>query len=438
MFMRDETLNTIDNLGVPETARQRVVIVGGGFAGLRLARKLSREKFQVVLLDRNNYHNFQPLLYQIAMGGLEPDSIAFPLRRWLRRKKAVFRMAKVEKILPSENRIMTDHGSISYDHLVIASGGSTNFFGNKRLEENALTLKSIPGALDIRSWIFQNLEAAVFANPKGEFLNVVIIGGGPTGVEIAGALADLRKHVLPKDFSELKFSGYHIFLVEASEKILGTMSESASVYARKALDKMGVIIKTNTRLEEYDRAEAHLSDGEVIPTEVLIWSAGVTGNPIPGLSESSLHKNQRYKVDKFNRIIGYENIYAVGDAAAVAPDFGTAHPMLAPVAIQQAANLANNLNNTTPKPWKGFHYVNKGVLATIGRNKAVADFGRLHFHGFIAWIIWVFVHLMTLVGFRNRIIVFTNWLISYITFESAIRLIVRPLKKRKMQETESE
>ena len=429
--MPAEISNSLANLGIPSTSRKRIVIVGGGFAGLKLARKLSRKKFQVVLIDKNNYHCFQPLLYQISMGGLEPDSIAFPLRKWLRKKSAYFRMTTVTKIIPAENKLLTSDGELLYDSLIIATGSKSNFFGNVGVEKNALTLKSIPGALDIRSWIFQNLEDAVFEKRTSEFLNIVVVGGGPTGVEIAGALADLKNHVLPADYAELFFSGFKIIIVESSEKILGTMSERASTYATESLKKMGVEIKTGQQLKEFDGQEAVLNTGEKIQTQILIWSAGVIGNPIPGISENSLHKNLRYKIDRFNRVLGYENIYAVGDVAAITPDLGAPHPMLAPVAIQQASNLVRNLNLSTAGSWKKFKYLNKGVLATIGRNKAVADFGPLHFTGFIAWIIWVFVHLMTLVGFRNKIIVFTNWLVSYLTFDSAIRLIVRPLKYKR-------
>jgi NADH dehydrogenase len=432
--MQAEESYSLANLGIPSTTRKRIVIVGGGFAGLKLARKLSRKKFQVVVIDKNNYHCFQPLLYQISMGGLEPDSIAFPLRKWLRKKSGYFRMTSVKKIIPAENKLMTSDGELSYDLLIIATGSKTNYFGNEGLEKNALTLKSIPGALDIRSWIFQNLEEAVIQKRKNEILNVVVVGGGPTGVEIAGALADLKNHVLPDDYSELVFSGFKIIIVEGSDKILGTMSERASSYATDALKKMGVEIKTSQQLKDYNGQEALLSTGEKIQTQILIWSAGVIGNPIEGIGENSLHKNLRYKIDLFNRVQGYENIYAVGDVAAITPEFGAPHPMLAPVAIQQANNLIRNLNNSTSTAWKKFKYLNKGVLATIGRNKAVADFGPLHFTGFIAWLIWVFVHLMTLVGFRNKIIVFINWLMNYLTFDSAIRLIVRPLKQKRKTE----
>jgi NADH dehydrogenase len=429
MFTRAEDIHPLADLGIPATTRKRAVIVGGGFAGLKLARKLSRKKYQVVMLDKNNYHCFQPLLYQIAMGGLEPDSIAFPLRKWLRKKSAFFRMTTVLEIIPEENKLKTTNGILSYDYLIIATGSQVNYFGNESIKKNALALKAIPGALDIRSWIFQNLEAAVFEKKVLDFINIVIVGGGPTGVEIAGALADLKNRMLPKDYNELFFSGFRIILVEGSHKILGTMSEKASRYAAKALGKMGVDIKTNQQLKEYDGKEALLSSGEKIQTQILIWSAGVMSNPVKGLSENSFHKNKRYKIDRFNRVFGYENIFAVGDVAELAPEHGQSSPMLAPAAIQQANNLARNLNLTTASPWKEFRYINKGVLATIGRNKAVADFGPIHFNGFIAWIIWVFVHLMTLVGFRNRILVFTNWLISYVNFDSAIRLIVRPVKK---------
>lgn len=423
----------MDDLGIRHSSKQRIAIIGGGFAGLRLAKKLSKKKFQVVLLDRNNYHTFQPLLYQVALGELEPDSIAHPFRKSIRGASLFFRMADVLKINPEEKSLNTSEGKLKYDQLIIASGSKSNFFGNGNIEKNAFALKSIPGALDIRSWIFQNLEAAVLEKNAEAMINIVIVGGGPTGVEIAGALSDLKNHVLPKDYPELSFSRLRIYIVEGSKRVLSAMSDDASIYARKYLEKMGVEIKTGQLVKDFDGSQVILSTGEIIKSNVLIWSAGVTGNIVEGISENSVYQNFRYKVDSYNRVLGYENIYAVGDVASMEDTAGKGHPMLAPVAIQQATNLARNLNITNAKPWKKFSYLNKGVLATIGRNKALADFGSLHLHGFFAWIIWVFVHLMTLVGFRNRLIVFINWLISYISFESAIRLIIRPLKMKPIE-----
>ncbi|MEO8086029.1 MAG: NAD(P)/FAD-dependent oxidoreductase [Bacteroidota bacterium] len=417
-----------DDLGIRKSSKQRIVIVGGGFAGLKLAKKLSKKKYQVVLLDRNNYHTFQPLLYQVAMGELEPDSIAYPLRKSIHGSSLVFRMADVLRINPEDQTLNTSQGKLKFDQLIIASGSKANYFGNDNIAKYAFSLKSIPGALDIRSWIFQSLESAVLENKAEASINIVIVGGGPTGVEIAGALSDLKNHVLPKDYQELSFSRFKIYIIEGSKKILNAMSNEASVHSRRYLEKMGVEIKTGHLVKDFDGARVLLSTGEMIPTNILIWSAGVTGNPVEGIAESSVHRNMRYKVDRYNRILGYENIYAVGDVASMEDPFEKNHPMLAPVAIQQATNLARNLNIRSAKPWKKFRYSNKGVLATVGRNKALADFGALHLRGFFAWLIWVFVHLMTLVGFRNRLIVFINWLISYISFDSAIHLIIRPLK----------
>jgi NADH:ubiquinone reductase (H+-translocating) len=423
------TENEVPDLGIPKSSLKRVVIIGGGFAGIKLTRKLSTQKFQVVLLDKNNYHLFQPLLYQVAMGGLEPSSIAYPLRRIPRNKLIHFRMAEVVNIHPEENYIETNIGKLTYDYLVIASGSKSNFYGNENIQKNALTLKSIPGSLDIRSWLFQNFEDAVLTHNMDKS-TIVIVGGGPTGVEVAGALADIKNHVLPNDYPELQFHRAKIYLVESGDKLLGAMSKTASKYSQKYLDDMDVEIIFNRQVKNYDGHSVLLSDGETIDTNIMIWTAGVLGNGIPGLSSDSILRNQRYRVDSYNRIYHYENIFALGDVAAMQNEKEEAHPMLAPVAIQQAKNLAANLNKDNPEDWKPFHYFDKGVLATVGRNKALADFGSLNLYGFFAWLIWVFVHLMSLVGFRNRVVVFTNWVLSYFSFGSAIRLIIRPVNKK--------
>jgi NADH dehydrogenase len=419
----------IIDLGIPATAKQRIVIIGGGFGGLTLTQKLSSEKFQTVLLDEHNYHSFLPLLYQVSIGGLEPDSIAYPLRKSLRRKDTFFRMERISRICPDENLVETLSGDLKYDYLIVATGSKPNFYGNESIAKNSLTLKSIPEALNLRSWLFQNLEHASLENDLHRF-SVVIVGGGPTGVEIAGAIADIRNHALPKDYPELKFQDSKIYLIESSGKLLGMMSKTASEYSEKYLRQMKVEVMMNQSVKDFSGTTVSLSTGQLIETNILIWTAGVLGNPVDGLDPKTLLKNLRYRVDNYNRISGHENIFAIGDVAAMASENEKGHPMLAPVAIQQAKNLADNLNRNTGH-WNKFHYLNKGVLATVGRNKALADIGSFHLHGFFAWLIWVFVHLMTLVGFRNRIIVFMNWLFNYFSFGSTIRLIIRPFRKEK-------
>jgi NADH dehydrogenase len=414
----------MNDLGIPKTNQKRIVIIGGGFGGLKLARTLSNKKFQIVLLDKNNYHTFQPLLYQVATGGLEADSIAYPLRKILN-GKIIFRMLQVKSISPEENLLQTSNGNISYDYLVIATGGTSNFYGIESVEKNSFSLKSVTDALDIRSWLFQNLENQVLEKNNPAF-TIAIVGGGPTGVEVAGALADLKNHVLQKDYKELNFNLAKIYLIEAADKLLGAMSQKASDHAYNYLQKMGVEIILKQSVKKIDGEELLLSNGRIIKTNIFLWTAGIMGNPIPGLKQTSILKNKRIAVDEFNRVIGYENILAIGDVASAEKP----HPMLAPVAIQQGENLAHNLNKENSSEWKKFVYKDKGVLATVGRNKAIAEIGKIKLYGFIAWIVWIFVHLMALVGFRNRVVVFTNWVINYFTFDSAIRLIIRPVKKK--------
>jgi NADH dehydrogenase len=422
----------MEDLGIQKTSLKRVVVVGGGFGGLKLAQKLSPSKFQVVLLDKNNYHNFQPLLYQVATGGLEADSIAYPLRKTLG-KNVFFRMLNVENINPEKNILTTSEGDLQYDILVIATGSKPNFYGIESIEKNSFPLKAVTDALNIRSWLFQSLESAVLEK-NNEPLSVAVVGGGPTGVEVAGALADLKDHVLPHDYRELNFRLAKIYLIEASGKLLGAMSPQASAHAQDYLKKMNVEIILNLSVKNYDGNELLLSDGRIIKTKILIWSAGVMGNPIPGLKEDCILKNKRIAVDAYNKVIGYENIFAIGDIASAEPP----HPMLAPAAIQQAQNLARNLNTIRENStgWTKFVYKDKGVLATVGRNKAITEIGKVKMYGFIAWVIWIFVHLMTLVGFRNRVIVFTNWVINYFKYDSAIRLIIRPVNKKSVGKEE--
>lgn len=412
-----------------------VVIIGGGFAGLNLAKKLAYKRFRVYVLDRNNYHTFQPLLYQVATGGLGSDAIAYPLRKIIGKLPNVaFRMANVTKIEPDKNKVITDVGDFNYDYLVIASGSNTNYFGNKTLEVQSLPLKSVPEALNIRSYILQEFEKALVnkdLSQKKRALNFVIVGGGPTGVELAGAMAEIRKNVIPKDYRELDAEHMTINLIEAGPRILAAMSEKSSKEAQEFLENLGVNILLNTAVTSYENDELSLSTGNKMETDTVIWSAGVKGQIINGFNEESLFKS-RYLVNDFNQITGLNNVFAIGDVACIkSAEYPNGHPMVAPVAIQQADYLSKNLSKIAAnKSMIPFKYFDKGSMATIGRNKAVVDLPFLHFKGWFAWYVWMFVHLMMLVGFRNRFMVFMNWAWNYITYERAIRLIIRPYKRQ--------
>ena len=417
---------------IPETNLKRIVIIGGGFGGIELAHRLDTTKFQVVLLDKNNFHTFQPLLYQVATGGLEPDSVAYPIRKiFASKKNFIFRVVEALQIKSEVHTLITSNGELKYDYLVLATGSTTNFFGNTAIEKNAMRLKGVTDALDLRSLLLQNFEELLTMpndSQREKYYNIVIVGGGPTGVEIAGALAELKKHVLPNDYPELNFMDLKIHLVEASGKLLSGMTEKSSLKAKEFLEKMGVLI-WNTSVVSYEDEKAILKNGTVIHSSTLIWTAGVKGKVINGLDENTLTRSRRFRVDAYNKIISYNNIFAIGDLAAMSHDDQESHPMVAPVAIQQAKNLAFNLNKNDGRIWKGFIYNDLGSMATIGRNKAVAEIGHFRFQGILAWFIWMFVHLMSIVGFRNRIIVLINWTWNYFSYDRAIRLIIRPYKK---------
>ncbi len=428
---------TNKHMNLPENTNKRVVIIGAGFAGISLAKKLRKLPIQVVVIDKHNYHTFQPLLYQVSTGGLEPDSIAYPIRKILKRlRNFYFRLATVKKIVPEIKEVHTDIGTISYDYLVIATGTRTNYFGNSEIEENAMSMKSVPQALDIRSLILQNFELADNCNDVEErkaLLNFSIIGAGPTGVELAGALAELKKHVFPKDYRHLNIDEMEIHLFEGADAVLPPMSSRASTKAKKFLEDFGVHLHLNTIVEGYNGDLVKMSNGEEIRTRNFIWTAGVTGAAIDGLDPSTLIKNlNRYKVDRYNQISGHQNIFAIGDIAYMETEaYPKRHPQMAQPAIQQGELLAENIEDLLKgRPMKPFVYKNKGNMATIGRNKAVVDLPRIEFGGFFAWFIWMFVHLMSLVGFRNRIIVFFNWVYNYINYDKAARLIVRPFKTK--------
>ncbi|GAB3635095.1 NAD(P)/FAD-dependent oxidoreductase [Hymenobacter arcticus] len=426
---------------LPVSAQPRVVIVGCGFGGLKLAQDLADAPVQVVMVDRNNYHNFQPLLYQVATGALEADSIAYPVRKiFAGQKNFYYRMADVRGVMPATNTVQTSIGDISYDYLVIATGSLTNFFGIESIEKNAMQIKSIPNALNLRSFIFQNFEQALLEtdpDKKQALLNIVVVGGGPTGVEISGSLAEMRKHVLPKDYPELDLQKMQIFLVEAGPALLGPMSKASQDDAKRYIDELGVQVRLNTAITRFEDGKAYYSDTEFIPTENMVWAAGVNGAALPGLPDEAVTRNKRLNVNRWNQLQGHTNIFAIGDVAnMVTTEMPKGLPMLAPVAQQQAALLAENLQRAmrgeTPKE---FNYINKGVMAIISRNKAVVDMpGNVHFKGFIGWLAWLFIHLILLVGFRNKVVALVDWAFSYFSSDQALRLIIRPFNRRDMKD----
>ena len=421
-------------VNIPETSNKRVVIIGAGFAGLAVVKKLKNKPVQVVLIDKNNYHTFQPLLYQLATGGLESNSIAYPIRRIIKKGKNLFyRMAEVTRILPQQNLIETSIGDLAYDYLIIASGSSPNFYNMESKKDKLLVLKTIPQALDMRSFIIQNFESALLAESsetEEEFLNLVIVGGGPTGVELAGALAEMKKFILPAEYPEIDFSKMHIYLIEASERLLSAMSVHASAKAFIYLKKLGIKVHLKSIVNNYDEKYIYYNENEKILSETIIWTAGVKGNIINGLPDNAIKAN-RIQVNQFNQVISCQNIFAIGDTALMTSDeYPKGHPMLATVAIQQGRTTAKNiLKSISSLPMNPFYYFDKGSMATVGKNKAVADLRVLKLSGFIAWFIWMFIHIVSIAGFRNRIVIFTDWIWNYFTYERALRLIIRPVKK---------
>lgn len=417
---------------IPITNLPRIVIIGCGFGGLKLARNLKNAGVQIVMIDRNNYHTFQPLLYQVSTGGLEPDSIGYPIRKIFKKQKNfIFRMAEVTKINPANNTIETSIGEINYDYLVIAVGSKTNYFGMADMEKYSTPMKTIPQAMNLRSLILQNFESALLTDNLKEqqaLMTVVIVGGGPTGVETAGALGELKRHVLPRDYPELPMSRMQIHIIDRMERLMSTLSKEASAKTEEFLSRFDVTVWLGAGVSSYDGKTLTLSNGKTIMTSTVIWAAGVAGAGITGIKDDSVLKNGRYKVDACNRIDGYQNIFAIGDVAAMITDkLAQGHPMLAPVAVQQAALLSKNILNIIRKrKLTNFQYHDLGVMATIGRNRAVVDLPFIKFQGILAWFIWMFIHLMLLVGFRNRLVVFVNWAWNYFSYDRGIRLILKP------------
>ena len=425
------------SLNIPATAKPRVVVIGGGFGGVNLVKNLYKKKFQVVLLDRQNYNGFWPLLYQVATAALEPDSIAEPLRKLFDNsyEDFHFRLVRVTGINPANQTITTLLGDLTYDYLVIATGTKSNFFGHDWVKQFAFPLKRIPHALDLRSHLLQAFEQANMTKNEAtrqSLLNIVIAGGGPIGVELAGALAEMRRHILPGDYPGVDFTKMNIYLVEANERVLPLMSSEASARSYQYLEKMGIIIKLNTRVEMYDGEMVRFHDGGELPAHTLIWAAGVTGNLIKGLPAESIEAG-RILVNPFNQMIGYSNVFAIGDIAMMkSKEYPKGHPGVAQPAIQQGKHLARNFKRLLlNKPLKPFRYFNKGDLAVIGRNQAVGDFpGRLHLGGFLPWMIWLVVHIYYSIGFRNKLIVISNWIYRFFTYQRGNRLIIRPFVRK--------
>lgn len=423
-------------MNIPRSSFPRIVIIGGGFGGIALAEKLSKKEVQVVLLDKNNYHCFQPLLYQVSTGGLEPDSIAYPLRKVLiGYDNFFFRLAEVLEIVAEKKVVNTSIGPLNYDYLVVATGSETNFYGNTELEKNAMAMKTIPQSLNLRSLILENFEQALLTDDYHErdaLMNFVIVGGGPTGVELAGALAEIKKGILPKDYPDLDTRRATINLIQSGDRILNAMSEEASKKAEDFLEALGVQIWKNVRVAGYDGKTVTTNSDVSFQAATLVWAAGVMGATIKGLdAKNLLVSGRRLQVNEYNQVLEHPEIYAVGDIACMQSDnYPKGHPMMAQPAIQQGRQLGENLVRLIEKkPLKPFDYTDKGSMATVGRNKAVCDLEHIKFQGVFAWFVWMFVHLFFLIGFRNRVVVFVNWVYNYIKFDREARLIIRPYKR---------
>ena len=424
-------------MNIPISKKPRIVIIGGGFAGITLAKKLKNRNLQVVLVDKHNYHTFQPLLYQVATGGLEAGSIAYPIRKVIQEyPDFYFRLTSVKEIDTVNQKIISEIGDLNYDYLVIATGSKTNYFGNKEIERNSMSMKTIPQSLNIRSLILENFEQAVLIKDEVErntLINFVLVGGGPTGVELAGALAEMKKAILQKDYPDLDIDKMQINLIQSGDRILNTMSEESSVEAEKFLTDLGVKIWKNVRVTNYDGKTITTNSDLTFDSATVIWTAGVQGAKVAGLDAKSLvEKVDRIRVNQFNQVVGYDNIFAIGDICSMETEqYPQGHPMMAQPAIQQGKLLGENLIKLIlKKPMTTFKYNDKGSMATIGRNLAVVDLPNYHFSGVFAWFVWMFVHLFSLIGFKNKAVVFLNWVYNYIKFDREGRLIIRPFKKK--------
>ena len=413
--------------------REKIVIIGGGFAGLQLARNLNNQgKYKVMVIDKMNHHMFQPLFYQVATGRIEPSNISFPFRKIFQRSKNIqFRMTEVKKIIPSENKVIGDDGVFTYDKLVIATGCKTNFFGNQKMQNLALGMKNTQEAITIRNHILMTFEKMIIERKSSDDgnWNLVIVGSGPTGVELAGAFSEMKSHILPRDYPRMSFAELNIILISAGDKPLEAMSQESQDAAEVYLKQLGVKFLKNERVTDYDGDVIHMASGNAIPTNNVIWAAGVTGNIIDDFNKENLVRN-RYIVDRYNKVKGFDNIFAIGDIAYMeTPKYPLGHPQVANVAINQGKNLANNLKKDSEKNWQEYEYIDRGSMATIGKHRAVVDLPKFKFQGFLAWYLWMFLHLMLILSVRNKIAIFFNWMWSYINKDSSLRLIIAPSRK---------
>lgn len=432
------------SINIQRNQKKRVVIVGGGLGGLRLAEDLYGSGMQVVLIDKNNFHQFPPLIYQIASAGIDPSSISFPFRQIFRKRKDFyFRMAEARMVDTEKKILQTSIGKIDYDYLVLAAGATTNFFGNKNIEEWAIPMKTVPEAMGLRNALLSNFERALTCateEERQELLNVVIVGGGATGVEIAGALAEMRRYVIPYDYPDMDSSLMHIYLIEAGDRLLAGLSQESSQKAYEFLKSMGVDIQFGKMVTDYRDHKVVMKDGTEIPTRTFLWVSGIRANAMPGIDESHLGRGFRFKVDEYNRIPGVEDVFAIGDQCLQTSDaaYPNGHPQVAQVAIQQAKNLAKNLKlinqGADSNELTAFHYKNLGSMATIGRNKAVVEIGKFHSQGFFAWVLWLVVHLRSILGVKNKMMVLLNWLWKYVSYNDSIRMITYATKPREVEE----
>lgn len=435
--MAEEKEKKVDTIRIPETDLKRVVVIGGGFAGLNFVKKLKNKNIQVIVIDRNNFHQFQPLLYQVATSGIVPDSIAFPLRKQFKNYNNVFfRMGEVLRVDSKNKTLITDIGNLKYDYLVLATGSDTNFFGMEDVQENSVGMKSLQEALDIRSMLLQRFEEAVVTsddNLRDALTNFVVVGGGPAGVETVGAIAEFRRYIVPKDYPDLNASVMSIHLIESGNELLNGMSASSSEKALRYLEAMGAKVHLGNRVISYDGTNIKTNTGLSFRTRSVIWTAGVKGSTPEGISEESYAEARRLLVNEYSELIGHDNVYAIGDIALMRTErYPKGHPMVAPSAIQQGKLLAENLiNEMNGKPKKKFVYRDKGSLATIGKRKAVADIWGMKFGGRLAWWVWSFVHLISISGFKNKVIVGLNWAWSYYSYDKGSRIIVRLYRSKK-------
>ena len=432
------------SINIQRNQKKRVVIVGGGLGGLRLAEDLYGSGMQVVLIDKNNFHQFPPLIYQIASAGIDPSSISFPFRQIFRKRKDFyFRMAEARMVDTEKKILQTSIGKIDYDYLVLAAGATTNFFGNKNIEEWAIPMKTVPEAMGLRNALLSNLERALTCateEERQELLNVVIVGGGATGVEIAGALAEMRRYVIPYDYPDMDSSLMHIYLIEAGDRLLAGLSQESSQKAYEFLKSMGVDIQFGKMVTDYRDHKVVMKDGTEIPTRTFLWVSGIRANAMPGIDESHLGRGFRFKVDEYNRIPGVEDVFAIGDQCLQTSDaaYPNGYPQVAQVAIQQAKNLAKNLKRIVrgadSSALTAFRYKNLGSMATIGRNKAVVEIGKFRSQGFFAWVLWLVVHLRSILGVKNKMMVLLNWLWKYVSYNDSIRMITYATKPREVEE----